>query len=205
LRDIQIQGLAMMMIFGVSLRGFPAILGTARPNLTLARRLWLPLNLAILGEVVGFVGFMSTRSAPMAALMGMATIAAAALALAYVANLRLFRHSEEPERSLKFLRASHLWLAVSMAMLVAAPLYFHLSGQSFSHAWYGAMRHAITVGFISLTIMGVSAKVVPTLAGIHTRQLGDLFVPFLLVNTGCGLRVAGQVATDFTASAYPIA
>lgn len=141
----------------------------------------------------------------MAALTGVATVAAAALALTYVANLRLFRRSAEPERSLKFLRASHLWLALSMAMLVAAPLYFRLSGQPFSHAWYGAMRHAITVGFISLTIMGVSAKVVPTLAGIHTRQLGGLFVPFVLVNTGCALRVAGQVATDFTSSAYPIA
>jgi NnrS protein/Domain of unknown function (DUF1858)/Domain of Unknown function (DUF542) len=205
LRDMQIQGVAMMMIFGVSLRYFPAILGTARPSLALARRLWLPLNLAILGEVVGFVGFMRTRSASLAVLMGVAMTAAATLAIAYAANLRLFRRATEPERSLKFLRASHVWLALSMVMLVAAPLYFRLSGQSFSHAWYGAMRHAITVGFISLTIMGVAAKVVPTLAGIHTRQLGDLTVPFLLVNAGCALRVGGQVATDFTAAAYPVA
>jgi hypothetical protein len=65
-------------------------------------------------------------------------------------------------------------------------------------------RHAATVGFISLSIMGVAAKVVPTLAGIHTRQLGDLWVPFALVNAGCALRVGGQVATNLTAAAFPL-
>ncbi len=205
LRDLQIHGLAMMMIFGVSLRYFPAILGTSQPSLTVARRLWLPLNLAIAGEVVGFVMFMRTKSAPWAALMGVAMVALAFAATAYVLNLRLFRPVADADRSLKFLRASHVWLIVSLAMLVAAPLYFRAVGVPFSHAWYGAMRHAITVGFISLSIMGVAAKVVPTLAGIHTRQLGDLWVPFALVNAGCALRVGGQVATDLTRAAFPIA
>jgi hypothetical protein len=204
LRDLQIHGLAMMMIFGVSLRYFPAILGTAAPSLTVARRLWLPLNLAIAGEVVGFVMFMRTKAAPWAALMGVAMIALAVAATAYVLNLRVLRPVAEHDRSLKFLRASHLWLIVSLAMLVAAPLYFRAAGVPFSHAWYGAMRHAVTVGFISLSIMGVAAKVVPTLAGIHTRQLGSLWVPFALVNAGCALRVGGQVATDLTAAAFPL-
>jgi hypothetical protein len=204
LRDLQIHGLAMMMIFGVSLRYFPAILGTAQPSLTVARRLWLPLNLAIAGEVVGFVMFMRTKAAPWAVLMGAATVVLAAAATAYVINLRVLRPVADADRSVKFLRASHVWLIVSLAMLVAAPLYFRATGAGFSHAWYGAMRHAMTVGFISLSIMGVAAKVVPTLAGIHTRQLGDLWVPFALVNAGCALRVAGQVATDLTPAAFPI-
>jgi len=204
LRDLQIHGLAMMMIFGVSLRYFPAILGTSQPSLSVARRLWLPLNLAIAGEVVGFVMFMRTKATPWAAVMGVAIVALAAAATAYVLNLRLFRPVPERDRSLKFLRASHVWLIVSLAMLVAAPLYFRAVGAPFSHAWYGAMRHAITVGFISMSIMGVAAKVVPTLAGIHTRQLGDLWVPFALVTAGCALRVAGQVATDLTPAAFPL-
>lgn len=205
LRDLQIHGLAMMMIFGVSLRYFPAILGTAPPSLAVARRLWLPINLAVAGETLGFVMFMRTKAALWAALTGVAVVTLAVAATAYVLNLRLFRPTAEGDRSLKFLRASHVWLVVSLAMLVGAPLYFRLTGAAFSHAWYGAMRHAITVGFISLTIMGVAAKVVPTLAGIHTRQLGELWVPFLLVNIGCTLRVGGQVATDLTPAAYPIA
>jgi hypothetical protein len=204
LRDLQIHGLAMMMIFGVSLRYFPASFATPRPSAALARHLWLPLNLAIAGEAVGFVMFMRTKAAPWAALMGVAIVALAVAAIAFVLNLRLFLPVPEADRSLKFLRASHVWLAVSLAMLVAAPLYFRVVGVPFSHAWYGAMRHAVTVGFISLSIMGVAAKVVPTLAGIHTRSLGTLWVPFALVNAGCAARVVGQVATDLTPAAFPL-
>ena len=204
LRDLQIHGLAMMMIFGVSLRYFPAIFGTPRPGLVLARRLWLPLNLAVAGEAVGFVMFMRTKSAPWAALIGVATVVLTAAAIAFALNLRLFRPVPGADRSLKFLRASHVWLVVSLLMLVAAPLYFRAAGVPFSHAWYGAMRHAVTVGFISLSIMGVAAKVVPTLAGIHTRSLGNLRVPFVLVNAGCATRVVGQVATDLTPAAFPL-
>jgi len=205
LRDLQIHGLAMTMIFGVSMRFFPASLSTPPPSAALARRLWLPLNLAIAGEVVGFVMFMRTKAAPWAALMGIAIVALAACATAFVLNLRLFRPMPDADRSLKFLRASHVWLVLSLAMLVAAPAYFRLAGVPFSHAWYGAMRHAITVGFISLSIMGVAARVVPTLAGIHTGSLTTLWVPFVLVNLGCATRVAGQIATDVTPAAFPFA
>jgi hypothetical protein len=66
------------------------------------------------------------------------------------------------------------------------------------------MRHAITVGFISLTIMGVAARVVPSLAGIHPSQLSRLWAPFLLVNLGCTIRVVSQVATDLTPAAFPV-
>src|SRR5262249_2480293 len=62
---------------------------------------------------------------------------------------------------------------------------------------------AITVGFISLMIMGMAAKVVPTLNGIDPRRLGSLRGPFLLVNLGCMLRVTMQIATDWTHDAYP--
>src|SRR5262249_47199172 len=73
----------------------------------------------------------------------------------------------------------------------------------FSHAYYGATRHAITVGFISLMIVGVAAKVVPTLNGVDVRTLTRLWVPFWLINGGCALRVIGQTLTDFTAVSFP--
>jgi hypothetical protein len=76
---------------------------------------------------------------------------------------------------------------------------------SFSHAYYGAIRHAITVGFISLTILGMAAKVVPTLKGVDLRNLSGLWLPFVLVNVGCAMRVGFQVMTDLWGQAYPIA
>jgi hypothetical protein len=73
----------------------------------------------------------------------------------------------------------------------------------FSHAYYGATRHAITVGFVSLMIVGVAARLVPTLNGRDVRSLPGLWVPFLLLNAGCALRVVGQTLTDFTAWSFP--
>src|SRR5262249_23281390 len=104
----------------------------------------------------------------------------------------------------------------SLAMLVLLPAYqFALlpslapdgaaTRLGFSHAYYGAVRHAITVGFISLMIMGVAARGVPTLNGVDGRRLPRPWGPFLLLNAGCSLRVFGQTLTDFTATAFPVA
>jgi hypothetical protein len=51
-------------------------------------------------------------------------------------------------------------------------------------------------------IMGMAAKVVPTLNGIDPRTLSSLRGPFLLVNLGCMLRITMQIATDWTQVAY---
>ena len=53
-------------------------------------------------------------------------------------------------------------------------------------------------------IVGVAAKVVPTLNGIDVHRLGGLWVPYVLLLSGCTLRVFGQTATDFTPSAFPV-
>ena len=115
---------------------------------------------------------------------------------------RLWRPMPEPDRSGKFVRAAYTWLPVSLVMLIVMPLYNHLVGVGFSHAYFGATRHAITVGFITLMIMGMAAKVVPTLNGIDPRTLSSLRGPFLFVNLGCVLRVTMQIATDWTHAAY---
>src|SRR5690606_6681679 len=88
--------------------------------------------------------------------------------------------------------------------LLALPVYQAVSGLPFSHAYYGAIRHAITVGFISLMIMGFAAKVVPTLVGADPGRLGGLWGPFVLVNLGCTLRITTQTLTDWHESAYAI-
>jgi hypothetical protein len=131
-------------------------------------------------------------------------------------NWRVFGRAVEADRSLKFLRAAYAWLLISLGMLVLLPAYqFFLLPQlapssevatlGFSHAYYGAMRHAITVGFISLMIVGVAARVVPTLNGVDIHRLTTLWGPFLLLNVGCALRVVAQTLTDFTPHAFPVA
>jgi hypothetical protein len=141
----------------------------------------------------------------------MLTLATAVL----VRDWRIFARPQDSDRSLKFLRTAYVWLFVSLGMLVALPAYQWGLGRlapaseaaqlGFSHAYYGATRHAITVGFVSLMIVGVSSKVVPTLNGVDVKALSNLWTPFVLINAGCTLRVLGQMATDWTPLAFPLA
>jgi hypothetical protein len=141
-------------------------------------------------------------------------LAAAVVALLW--NWRIFTRPGEPDRSLKFIRAGYVWLLISLGMLVLLPAYQFVllprlapSGAAttagFSHAYYGAIRHAITVGFISLMIVGVASRVVPTLNGVEGRRLTPLWSVFLLLNAGCALRVVTQTLTDVTPHAFVVA
>lgn len=197
LRDMQIHGLALCMILGVSMRFFPGMFGMAK---TPAWRGWLGfsiITIAVVAEIILLVaaqhseGMGPTRALP-----------AAWLALAVgigviVLPWRLWRPLPKVDRSTKFVRAAYLWLGISLVMLLLLPVYMLMHETAFSHAYYGAIRHAITVGFVSMMIMGVAGKVVPMLNGIDSRTLPALWIPFVLVNTGCALRVSMQVLSDW--------
>jgi hypothetical protein len=214
LRDVQIHGFALLMILGVSQRAFHHFYGLRTPNSQLSVVLLPVLNLAVIGEALGLV-LMRQAGHAWAGLwyasVVMLTLATAVL----VRDWRIFARPQDSDRSLKFLRIAYVWLFISLGMLVALPAYQWALGRlapasdaaqlGFSHAYYGATRHAITVGFISLMIVGVSSKVVPTLNGVDIKRLPALWTPFVLINAGCLLRVVGQTATDWTPVAFPLA
>jgi hypothetical protein len=215
LRDVQIHGFAMLMILGVSQRIFHHFYDLPAPHPRRAAVVLGLLNAAIIAEALGLI-LMRPAGHGWAALWyaGVITLTVSVAVLVY--DWHIFGRVAEPDRSLKFLRAAYVWLFVSLAMLVALPAYqFGLlpwlapdggaTRLGFSHAYYGAIRHAITVGFISLMIVGVAAKVVPTLNGVNVRGLTSLWAPCLLLNAGCTLRVVGQTVTDFTETAFPFA
>lgn len=215
LRDIQIHGFALLMVLGVSQRIFHHFYSLPLPNSRLSLVMLPVLNLAVVGEAAGLV-LMRLVNPVWAALWYGSVIVLTIATTTLVCDWRLWRTAEDSDRSLKFLRTAYVWLFVSVAMLVLLPLYQavilrHLAPDSaaaqmgFSHAYYGAARHAITVGFISLMIVGVAAKVVPTLNGVDTKSLSSLWAPFVLINAGCVLRVTGQTLTDFTSLAFPVA
>jgi hypothetical protein len=211
LRDLQIHGLALFMILGVSLRMLPALYETPRvPD----RRAWQALALltvAVIGEVALFLlsRFMGNRGFAASLVLPWSMLAAGTAMI--VLPWRPWRPFPVHDRSAKFVQAAHAWLAISLLMLLLSPayqyLYQHLGGARgvpFSHAYHGAIRHAITVGFVSLMIMGFSAKVVATLNGIDPQRLSSLRGPFLLVNAGCFLRVLVQPLTDWSNGIYPL-
>lgn len=215
MRDIQIHGFALLMILGVSQRIFHHFYDFEKPSARLSRAMLVVLNLAIVGEVAGLI-LMRTSGPAWAGLWYASVVALAAAVVALVVNWRIFGPCGEPDRSLKYLRAAYVWLLISLAMLVGLPVYQKVllpvlapGSQAveigFSHAYYGAIRHAITVGFVSMMIVGVAAKIVPTLNGIASHRLSPLWTPFVLINLGCALRVVGQTATDIVPAAFPVA
>jgi hypothetical protein len=235
LREMQIHGFALLMILGVSQRLFHHFYGFPAPSPRVSLAALVALNAAIVAEVLASIFMRSLRPIELerygAALRSLlefgsgsawravwyaSVLLLAGTVVVLVRNWGIFGRPRERDRSLKFLRTAYVWLFVSLAMLVVFPFYQYgllpwLAPESkavadrFSHAYYGAVRHAITVGFISLMIVGVAAKVVPTLNGVDVRRLSSLWLPFLLVNAGCTLRVVGQTLTDFTAAAFPVA
>lgn len=201
LRDLQIHGLALFMILGVCMRMLPPLFGVAAVP---AKWAWAALGLATAAVAIESVLFIAYRWTGNHALAGGLWGAWLMLATGVVLVAwpwRLWRPLPSPEartdRSSKFVRAAYGWLAISLLMLLMLPVYQAASGIPFSHAYYGAIRHAITVGFISLMIMGFAAKVVPTLNGVDPRRLTSLWGPFILVNLGCFLRVSMQTLTDW--------
>lgn len=199
LRDLQIHGLALFMILGVSLRVLPGLLNVPAASPRRVYLAWGMLVAAVVGEAVLFIAYRWTGNHRIAATLmaPWVLLAIGSLMLPWIWKLWRRSDADHAERAGKFIRVAYGWLALSMAMLLLLPVYQVISGIPFSHAYYGAIRHAITVGFISLMIMGVAAKVVPTLAGVNPRTLSALWGPFVLVNVGCALRVSLQTLTDW--------
>lgn len=214
LREMQIHGFALLMILGVSQRIFHHFYGFPAPRRGLSLAALFALDAAISGEIIGLVSMRVAGHAWTALWYGSVLLLTATVGL-LVGSWRIYSRAEESDRSLKFLRTAYLWLFVSLGMLVFLPAYQFVvlpywapesvaARIGFSHAYYGAVRHAVTVGFISLMIVGVAAKVVPTLNGVDVRALSALWLPFVLINAGCALRVSTQILTDFTPASFSL-
>lgn len=215
LREIQIHGFAMLMILGVSQQLLPRLYGMAPVSARLSRRAFVLLNVAIVGMASGLL-LMRLAGHRWAALWYLSVLLLAATTVLLVLGLRLHTEALRRDRALKFIRAAYIWLLISLGMLVLLPVYqfgllpwlapeSHAREIGFSHAYYGAIRHAVTVGFVSLMIVGVSARMVPEFVQVDVHGLSSLWSPFLLLNLGCALRVAFQTLTDFTPLAFPMA
>lgn len=202
LRAIQLHGFALFVILGVALRVFPGLFQLPRPGARRAWTGWALLVAAVCVESGAFVLLRLTgRPAWGAAMVGgwlLLAVGVASTALPW----RPWRAMPVPHRANKFIRASLAWLAVGIAMLLLTPIFQRVQGSFFSHAWYGATRHAFTVGFVSLMIVGISSRFVPRLRGVDGPGLPPLMAAFLLINAGCIIRVGVQPLTDFVPALF---
>lgn len=203
-RNLQLFGFAGVMILGVGQRILPTAFGFREVGKKAGDAAFLLLSLGLGLDILAWIAFRVMKAPSWAVASWLGTSAYALGAFLLAVELRAFTRGDA-DRSTKFIRAAFGWLAVACVMVFAEPFYGRVLGLRFSHAYHGAIRHAFTVGFVSLMILGVSSKVVPILQGIDVRSLPGLWAPFVLINAGNALRVFFQVATDFAPGpAFPV-
>jgi hypothetical protein len=202
-QDIELFGFIVMMIFGVSQRFIPFVFNTKEPSGKLGEfsfyvflvSLLLAVSAHIAIRLYGFESIRPLTAIPYAGLF--------LSSLGVIYNTGVFKKAKSHSREFKFIRAAYLWLVFSMVLLLLLPVYNHYVLGSFSHNYFGAYRHALTVGFISLMIIGVSSRVTPIMSGVEPKS--SLIIPFALINTGNALRVVFQILGDFEAHiTYPL-
>jgi len=205
LRDIQLLGFAALIIAGVSQRFVPQVYGLKRSGRDrLALIFWL-MNGSLVLNVISYVLLLTTRNPYFAVSLEFAYLLMPVWAVLLAQQIGVFSKPSQTDRTFKFIRAAYVWLLISCGMMPLFPVYGLLTHQVFAHTYMGSHRHAFTVGFISMMILGVSSRIVPILAGIDSKQMNSLWVPFVLFNFGCTGRVVLQVLTDFVPSvAYPL-
>ena len=169
------------------------------------------VNGAVLFGIISFTAGMTTGVHWWHAANGISYIIFLVAAIGTPIQFRLFRplQAGSSDRSLKFIRAAFLWFIVATLLLLFGPyymfgIYLPMTGgeNPFSHAYFGAYRHALTVGFIMMMIVGVSAKVVPGFSGIDIRKTSSLWLVFILLNVGNSWRIVSQITTDFYPEAF---
>ncbi len=212
-RDVELIGIAVVMILGVSLKFLPHAYGFRTPGPRWRGFVFWGINGAIAGGALTFIGAIAFGKFWMLIPNELCALLLLIIAAGTIRQYRVWGpvHSSEQDRGLKFIRTAHVWFVVATGMLVLTPIYDVVifqplthSPSPFSHAYLGAYRHALTVGFILMMIVGVSSKVVPTLSGVDLRRATPLWPTFVLLNLGNLLRIGTEIATDYTPRAYAV-
>lgn len=168
-------------IWGFSSRWLPVFLGLKPVNERLLR---LALVLAIAGVAVTQAGFFHT-----------APWLLAAGAAVSIGAFHLFGRPERPAKTTgihssfpAFVRTAYVWFLLAACLGICAAYLDRSNG------WTGASRHALTVGFISAMVFAIGQRILPAFAGMRVLYSPRMmFVCLLLLNAGCGLRVASEI------------
>lgn len=205
LRDIQLLGFGALIIAGVSQRFVPHVYALRRPARDLHRPIFCLINGALVLDIVSYLALRTTGRTVFLYTLELAYALMFLWAVLLVKQLGIFSEPQQRDRTFKFVRAAYIWLLISAAMLPFYLFYGALTGEGFAHNYMAAYHHAYTVGFISLMIVGVAARVVPILAGVDSTKLDQLSGVMALLLVGCTGRVVLQITADWAPRvAFPL-
>lgn len=212
LMELAIFGFALNAIYGFGRKLLSGIMGSGTPRAgAVEATFWLHnTGVALLVLAHAELELPHADWLAFARPLGVGMLAAAAFS--YALGMRGFvrgrRTTPRPEAGQAVLRhyiqLAFFWLLVGMAMLLVSDLYWRGRGLTPPHAYLGAVRHALTVGFMTTLIMGVGQRLLPILG--HTLlPWPRLVLPtFLLIATGNLLRVLTELATPISTAAFAL-
>lgn len=204
--ELSVFGFAMNAIYGFGQMLLPGLLriGSTR-DLAIEVGHWLHNA----GTIV--VCLATARAAPGPAMVvGSVLVAAGAVAFAvghrgFIGRRRTRHGDEQGHPALDhYPPLAFFWLLAALALLIGGVLHESLAARPLPHAYLGAVRHALTVGFMTTLILGVGQRMIPVLD--HTvLALPALTVPILLlVGVGNLARVGTELAILATPAAFPV-
>jgi hypothetical protein len=203
-------GFLLAYVLGYSLRLLPIFVGLPTGETRVA---WAALGLLTAGaaaEVAARLAGLPGAPPSVARWSSAAALTATVLGIGCaIAALRLWSpglSAGDPDALClrRFARTAYTWLVLAGAILFGLRLaeVFAPVTQLHQHAFGGASRHALTVGFVSLMIVGVAWRILPVFSGARRAHPALVPVVFGLLLTGNTLRVFGQMAAGVWGGAW---
>jgi hypothetical protein len=187
-------GFLLSFVVGYSLRLLPAFMGAAPPRRAAAWCALAALSAGTLVEVAARLLQAPGLSLPAVALSAVGVVQA-------VYAVRIWEKSlssadSETTWLARFARAAYASLAAATVILVVLRV-LEAAGPVtplLQHALGGASRHALTVGFVSLMMVGVAWRILPIFSGAERPHPALIPTVFGLLVAGNAIRVTGQMA-----------
>jgi len=182
---LPVLGLATNAIYGFGLRLIPGLL-----NIRRLRMRWFPP--ALLLHHLGLCLFLI----PQRVAQGIGAASMLAGAITYLVGMDFLR--SEPSRPIfgidprghVLIRVAFFWLVCSLGMILAQQFFPGLP-----HAYGGALRHALTVGFITTMILGIGYRILPIFMRQPLASTRLMLVSAALIIAGNAGRVAFELLT----------
>jgi hypothetical protein len=174
-------GFMVPFIWGFNAKWLPIFLGARPPKMRLL--LWT-VGLYMIAILFGLAGMLRVT-----------TVLVLVCSCLAIYALRIFAPPERPAKIggihasfPVFVRSAYVWLSIAASLGVWAANAHNPSG-----IW-GASRHALTVGFVSMMVFTIGQRVLPAFSGMKVLFSSRLMLAgLLLLSLGCFLRVSGEV------------
>ncbi len=201
IRHIQIMGFSCMVIIGIFTKTLPIFLGIQEPDKKISTYVLYILNASIALRTFSefYKEYTPNLHGFFNAIFCIAGFMETCAIFMFIYNLNLFDRKKAVKNSVnlptgfrKYIRAALVWLFISESSLLTYTIYETISGVRVSHPLFGAYRHAIFIGFISMMIIGCASKMIPLSKGVKLCSPRLLNATFILINIGCAFRVIAQ-------------